>query len=147
MPQPVKISDSLIEAAREVASGSHRSVAAQIEHWATLGQAIDNSLTPNQSMSLKNSVREPSPQPYNRSASDNMVQALVDALTRVASPEFSKQVHSVLRQSKGELYGTHPAFPGYIVRSEADGTLTPGRMVNRQFVPVGGSRDTTSPSG
>jgi hypothetical protein len=147
MPQPVKISDALIDAAREVAAGNHRSVAAQIEHWAAMGRAIDNSLTPHQSMSLKNSVREPSPQPYMRSASDNLAQALVEALSRVASPEFSKQVHSELRQTHGALYGTHPAFPGYVVRSEADGTLTPGRMVNRQFVPVSGSGGAASTAG
>jgi hypothetical protein len=147
MPQPVKLSDSLIDAARGVAQGSNRSLAAQIEHWALLGRAIDNSLTPHQSVSLKNSVREPSPQPYGRTETDNVAQALVDALTRVVSPEFSSHVQSVLAQTTGALYGTYPAFPGYIVRRETNGTLTPGRMVNREFVPVSDSRNSASTAG
>src|SRR5438309_11615043 len=41
MPSPVKISDRLLARAREEAKGAHRSVTAQIEHWATLGRAVE----------------------------------------------------------------------------------------------------------
>src|SRR6266850_6443510 len=41
MPAPVKISDRLLERAKEEAKGAHRSVTAQIEHWATLGRAVE----------------------------------------------------------------------------------------------------------
>ena len=41
MPAPVKISDRLLARAREEAKGAHRSVTAQIEHWATLGRAVE----------------------------------------------------------------------------------------------------------
>ena len=41
MPAPVKISDRLLARAKEEAKGTHRSVTAQIEHWATLGRAIE----------------------------------------------------------------------------------------------------------
>ena len=57
MPQPVKISDALIEAAREVAPLANRSLAAQVEHWAALGRSIEGSLTSDQSTALKRAVR------------------------------------------------------------------------------------------
>src|SRR3989442_13571356 len=41
MPVAVKISDRLLARAREEAKGAPRSVTAQIEHWATLGRAVE----------------------------------------------------------------------------------------------------------
>ena len=41
MPAPVKISDRLLARAKEEAKSTQRSVTAQIEHWATLGRAVE----------------------------------------------------------------------------------------------------------
>jgi hypothetical protein len=41
MPQPVKLSDNLVNAARAAAPLAHRSLAAQVEHWAALGAPIE----------------------------------------------------------------------------------------------------------
>jgi hypothetical protein len=64
MAQPVKLSDPLINAARKSATSSHRSLAAQVEHWATLGCAIEGALTADQTASLKGQVREPGTAEY-----------------------------------------------------------------------------------
>ena len=41
MAQSIRISDDLYEMARHEAGLMHRSVAQQIEHWASLGQALE----------------------------------------------------------------------------------------------------------
>src|SRR5688572_3663937 len=41
MAQSIRVSDDLYEMARHEAGLMHRSVAQQIEHWASLGQALE----------------------------------------------------------------------------------------------------------
>jgi predicted nucleotidyltransferase len=53
MPQPVKLSDPLINAARTIAPDTDRSIAGQIEHWARLGQAAERVLSVEESLQLK----------------------------------------------------------------------------------------------
>lgn len=137
MPQPVKLSDSLIEAAREAAPAAHRSLAAQVEHWATLGRAIEGSLTSEESAILKgHAVREPMARPYVPTTTANPAHILVAALERTMGPGFAAQVRASLDKQQGPKYGPHPDYPGYLVQRNADGTLTPGRMVKRKFVPA-----------
>lgn len=132
MPQPVKLSDALISAARETAPLAHRSLAAQVEHWASLGRAIEGSLTAGQAAALKQAVQGSAPVVSGKAAA----QSLADALGAALRPEWGAGVREALAQSPHPVYGTDKAFPGYLVRRETDGKLTPGRVVNRQFVPV-----------
>jgi hypothetical protein len=137
MPQPVKLSDTLIEAAREAAPLAHRSLAAQVEHWAALGRAIEGSLTSDQSATLKRSaVQEPAARPYSAAPARDPAQILAAALEHAVSPEFAAQVRTSLSRQTGPQYGTHKDHPGFLVRHNADGTVTPGHMVNREFVPA-----------
>jgi len=137
MPQPVKLSDDLIDAAREAAPLAHRSLAAQVEHWAALGRAIEGSLTSEQSATLKRSaVQEPAAHPYFSAPAADPAQILAAALEHAVSPEFAAQVRASLHRQAGPKYGTHKDHPGLLVRHNADGSLTPGRMVNREFVPA-----------
>jgi hypothetical protein len=137
MPQPVKVSDSLIDAAREAAPLAHRSLASQVEHWAALGRAIEGSLTSEQSAVLKRSaVREPAANPYIAGPPQDPAHVLAEALEHAVSPEFAAQVRESLNRQAGPKYGTHRDHPGYLVRRNADGTVTPGRMVIREFVPA-----------
>lgn len=147
MPQPVILSDSLIHAAREAAPLAHRSLAAQVEHWTTLGRAIEGSLTSEQSAALKRGVvQEPAARPYAPTPSPDPASVLAAALEHAVSPEFAAQVRKSLGRLKGPKYGTHRDYPGYLVRYEADGTLTPGHMVDREFIPADEepARQTTS---
>ena len=131
MPQPVKLSDPLIDAARAAAPLAHRSLAAQVEHWAALGRAVDATLTAEQAAQVKRSLHASVAEPP-RDASA----VLIDALVHAVSPAFADQVRASLATRKGPVYGTHAAFPGYLVRYERDGSLTPGRLVNREFIPT-----------
>lgn len=53
MPQPVKLSDAIVSAARSSAPVANRSIAGQIEHWATLGRAVEGALTSEEVHALK----------------------------------------------------------------------------------------------
>lgn len=72
MPQPVKLSDPLINAARAVAPVADRSIAGQIEHWARLGRVTERVLSFDESAQLKRAaidqlreaVREEEPASY-----------------------------------------------------------------------------------
>jgi hypothetical protein len=83
VPQPVKLSDTLINAAREAAGSADRSLAAHVEHWATLGRAIEGKLSTDQSSSLKYAVRESAPRDYGSPATLNA--ALATALATALS--------------------------------------------------------------
>lgn len=134
MPQPVKISDTLIEAAREAAPLANRSLAAQVEHWAALGRAIEGSLTADQSLTLKRAIHEPLAPPYGSSESAQAVrQRVISAISQSLTPEFQSRMRDQIAASPSPTYGTDEAFPGYLVRRDPDGTLTPGRLQGREF--------------
>jgi ParD-like antitoxin of type II bacterial toxin-antitoxin system len=134
MAQPVKLSDGLINAARESAPTAHRSLAAQVEHWATLGRSIEGALTMEQTTSLKRAVREPHAT-YGATNADTAA-ALAQALSVAVSPVGRSDFRHELVAAGQPLFGTDPAFPGFIVRKNADGSMTPGRWSDNQFVPV-----------
>ena len=132
MAQPVKLSDDLIEAARSTAEDASRSLAGQIEHWASIGRAVEGLLTSSDIHTLKraNSVREKET-PYVGQIND-IVNALAEAVGAGGSRALSERIARV----DSVRYGTDPAFPGLMVRVDANGTKTPGRFVGRTFMPL-----------
>jgi hypothetical protein len=148
MAQPVKISDSLIEAAREAAPLANRSVAAQVEHWAALGRAIEGSLTADQSVTLKRAIHEPLAPPYGSSESAQAVrQRVIGALRGSLTPEFRARMRDQIAASPYPTYGIDEAYPGSLVRRDPDGTLTPGRLQAREFQPLTPSTPKPAPEG
>lgn len=136
MPQPVKLSDQLIEAAREAAPCAHRSLAAQIEHWAALGRAIDGTLTPAQSADMKYSVREPAAPAYKDKDQQPINAAVARALSHALSAEAQLEFAAELAASSQPRYATDAAFPGCVIRENSDGTRTPGHWSAGGFVPL-----------
>ena len=134
MPQPVKISDTLLEAAREAAPLANRSVTAQIEHWAALGRSVEGSLTTDQATTLKRAVREPAAHYAisNETVAAALAQALGKALSSASRAEFRAELAALGQPS----YGTDPALPGFVVRNNPDGTRTAGRWINGDFEPL-----------
>jgi hypothetical protein len=134
MSKPVKLSDSLYGAAREAADVSHRSLSSQIEHWATLGRAIEGRLTSNESAQLKSQVREPAAAPY---ATAGALQAhLKSALLEALKPTTQAAFAAELAASPLPRYSADPAFPGCLVLENPDGTRTPGTWINGRFEPL-----------
>ena len=143
MPQPVKISDALIDAAREAAPLANRSLAAQVEHWAALGRAIEGSLTADQSAALKRAVREPTA--TYATTSETITTALARALGQALTPAARAELSAELLASGHPIYGTDPALPGLLIRKNPDGTRTAGKWINGDFQPLPAAAQRTAP--
>ena len=118
MGQPVKIADSLVLDARLAGEVEHRSIAGQIEYWATLGEALEPLLKGLEAMALiKSKAAKP----------------LAALLASVDSPEGRRRVAEHLKSLPFPHYAPAPGKPGFLVRTAADGKRTVGRFVNRQF--------------
>ncbi len=131
MPQPVKLSDRLVDAARAVVADTDRSVAGQIEHWASIGRAVSASLTPPETAKVKKGiVAAPN------TNQDDQSLALLQSLRLAVIAAGQSRMGQILGGLDRPRYGSDPAFPGCLVRFEADGRRIPGRMVQRKFVPL-----------
>jgi hypothetical protein len=131
MPSPVKVSDRLLAMAREEAKGTHRSATAQIEHWATLGRAIEVLVAYSQVLALKRAGQAlPVPTFVSRDEVHDLLARLVEDVDREA-------VKARIRYAGTPLYTTDPDHPGMIVEVQADGTKIVGHLEGRRFVPAG----------
>lgn len=135
MPQPVKLSDRLVDAARAVVADTDRSVAGQIEHWASIGRAVSASLTPPETAKVKKGVIAA---PNNQQ--DDQSLALLQSLRLAVSAAGQSRMGQILGGSDKPRYGSDPAFPSCLVRFESNGRRIPGHMVQRKFVPLTGKR-------
>ena len=131
MPSPVKVSDRLLAMAREEAKGTHRSATAQIEHWATLGRAIEVLVAYSQVLALKRAGQTlPVPTFVSRDEVHDLLARLVEDVDR-------ETVKARIRSAGTPLYTTDPDHPGMIVEVQADGTRVVGHLESRRFVPEG----------
>ena len=135
MPSPVKISDTLLAQARAEAAATHRSATAQIEHWATIGRAVEALVAYRDVLALKR-AGETLPLPAHVGRDD--VRAV---LARVLGDDARQAATARIRAAGGSIYAADPDHPGLIVEIRPDGTRTRGHMAGRRFVP--GRRKTT----
>lgn len=135
MGTPVKLSGTLVEAARGEAAAADRSLTAQIEHWATIGRAVEKLVPQAALASLKRlgGASAATPAMARREAAGR----LLDDLAR---SDDRNVVQRHLRALGGPRYGTDPKHPGLLVRIEPDGKRTLGRLEGRVFVPVAKER-------
>jgi hypothetical protein len=125
MSQPVKLSDVLVLDARLTGELAERSIAGQIEYWANLGRAIEPLLQGTQALAL---CKKASARP------------LSECLETVDTPEGKARVRRYLEAQPYPHYEPAREAPGLLVRTDADGTRTIGRFVNRKFQPVAARR-------
>jgi hypothetical protein len=121
MSQPVKLSDSLVLDARQVGALAERSIAGQIEFWARLGRALEPLLKGTQMMALSRSMA---------------ARPLSQCLESVDTAEGRSRVAACLREQPFPHYAPAPDAPGMLIRTDANGTRTVGRFVNRVFKPL-----------
>lgn len=132
MPQPVKLSDALIDAARAAAGDADRSLAGQIEHWARLGRSVEGALTTNDAGKIKRAGKKLEHAIPDAELRERVLQSLRLAVSTSGHPHLG----TMLGHSHRVRYGTDPALPGCIVRVDAEGRRTLGKLVNRRFVPL-----------
>lgn len=128
MPLPVKVSDRLLALAKEEAQSTHRSATAQIEHWATLGRAVEAMMAYRDVLALKR-LGEALPIPAHVARQD-----VHDLLIALMHDSDRENVKARIHAPGTPVYTTDPAQPEKIVEVRADGTRTSGRLEGRQFV-------------
>ena len=132
MGMPVKLSDDLVEAARNEAVVVDRSITAQIEHWAKIGRAVEALVSHSDIIALKNAkagARDSAPS----QATSEVIQTL---FMKIATSPDRSAILDLLASRHQPTYGADPRWPGMVVRFDPDGTKTPGRFENRQFIPI-----------
>jgi hypothetical protein len=130
MAVPVKVSDKLLALAKKEAEATHRSATAQIEHWATLGRAIEVMAAYGDVLALKR-VGNALPMPASVSR-----QAVHDLLAGLASDRDRERVKARIRAAGGPLYTTDRRGTDPVAEVTPGGRRTPGRLVHRRFVPA-----------
>jgi hypothetical protein len=121
MSQPVKLSDQLVLDARLAGQATERSIAGQVEFWAKLGRAIEPLIRGDRAMALC------------RSGAARSLSALIAS---VDSPAGRRRLDRHLASLPFPHYAPAPGAKGLLVRTDADGSRTVGRFVNRTFTPV-----------
>lgn len=121
MSQPVKLSDSLVLDARLVGDTVERSIAGQVEFWASLGRSVELLLEGRQVLALRRS---------------GGARPLSEILSSVDTTAGRKRLAAVLANRPYPHFDQHADRPGLLVRTEEDGSRTAGRFVNRVFVAV-----------
>jgi hypothetical protein len=132
MPAPVKVSDRLLTLAREEAESTHRSATAQIEHWATLGRAVEALVAHQDLLALK---RAGQALPLPASVAREDVHRL---LARLAEGRDRERVKRKIHAAGAPVYAADPDRPDLLIEIRPDGTRVRGRMQGRRFVAVPG---------
>lgn len=117
MTQPVRLSAELVQVARETGQLMERSIASQIEYWARLGRAVERTLRIEQAERLKRRGDQVTLMGVLADTDENRESVQAYLATR-PFPHFSRDADGVL------------------VKIDADGTRTRGRMVGRAFQPL-----------
>jgi hypothetical protein len=123
MGMPVKLSDDLINDARQEAEVTDRSLTSQIEHWARLGRKVERVLQHQDLLDLKRGVETPSAPATPR--------FILSTLRKITSEPAHTELAATLRAGR-TVY--QDAGDGRVEQIERDGTRSIGRFVNRRFI-------------
>jgi hypothetical protein len=116
---PLRIDGDLINEAKVSGQVFHRSIAQQVEHWASLGRVLEKVLTVSSVAKVKSLAR-----PVD----------LERVLAGARSAAGKKKTLALLARKKGPLYGIKPDRPSVLLQYEPDGTVVAGEMIKGKFV-------------
>ncbi len=111
---PLRIDGNLIREAKVSGQVFHRSIAQQVEHWASLGRVLEMVLTVSSVAKVKN---------LNRPVD------LERAVAGVRSAAGRKKTLALLTRKKGPLYGIRPDRPGVLLQDEPVKVAVAGEMI------------------
>jgi len=121
MGQPVKLSDELVADARIAGATMQRSIAGQVEFWASLGRTMERLMT---GTAIAHSKATSTPQ------------SIAESLEAVNQPLGRERVAAYLGSRPFPRFSVDPADRRIFIRDDADGTRTRGRVVGRSFRPL-----------
>lgn len=127
MGMPVKLSDDLVEHAREEAKAADRSITSQIEHWARLGRTVESLLRHEDVLALKRAGDN-----VDTAFAPQTRRSIFAAIRRLTVDSTPPELTSTLMKGR-TVYQDDGS--GRIERIESDGTRSIGRFVNRTFTP------------
>jgi hypothetical protein len=119
MPQAVKLSDALVLDARLAGEMEKRSIAGQVEYWASLGKLVDALID---GRTRADALRRSGSKP------------LSELVATVGTPEGDARLKAYLESEPFPHFEPHPTRKGVLIRTDADGTRSVGRFVDREFV-------------
>jgi hypothetical protein len=121
MGQPVKLSDELVNEARIAGATMQRSIAGQVEFWASLGKAMEAVMTGDD---------------IHRTRKVSTARSLSESLETVNQPLGRARLAAYLDSRPFPRFIADPVEPRVFIRQDADGTQTRGRVVGRTFQPL-----------
>jgi hypothetical protein len=113
----VKLSRELLDVARREAETFNRSLAAQVEHWALLGRAMENS--PGASMDRVRAALA------GRTTFEQLTTLEQTAFLEQFGAEFGAETHEAYAALGSKVGAVGRDENGRLVRREADGSLRP----------------------
>jgi len=116
---PIRLSAALATSARQAALIEDRSLTEQVEHWARLGQVVEEAV-------MTKTVRQLKATSY-----DERLPAL---LAYADTPEATDQAAELIRARNAVRYGGDDA--GAVVRLDRAGSRTTGRVIEGRFEPA-----------
>ena len=111
---PVRLSDTLMDLAREAADADTRSLTAQVEHWALIGRAVERVLSHSDLAALKANPGNLAASIPDRARREAVAQAIVAAVRGVDREALRRRVLS----GASAVYGVERRQPGIIKRYE-----------------------------
>lgn len=116
---PVRLSAALAARARAAAALEDRSLTEQIEHWSRLGEIVESTLRAKSVRQLKTVSHD---------------EALRERLARADTGAGRERTARLVRSRDAVRYSVEPSNPRVVIRQNADGTETRGRLRNGKFV-------------
>ncbi len=127
---PLRLESTLVEAADQARKLAHRSIAGQIEYWASLGRVLARIATPEQIASLQAGIA--------RLQIEHLESEPIDPDAVFADVERARASGKLAEQvtTSAVRYQASRANPGFLERVAADGTVTVGTFHNGEFQPA-----------
>jgi len=124
MSQPVKLSDGLVNEARVAGAVMQRSIAGQVEFWASLGMTMERLMNGAEAASVR---------------SKSTALSLSESIASVNKPEGRQRLATYLASKPFPRFVADPVQARVFIREDADGTRTPGRFLGREFIALDGA--------
>lgn len=121
MGQPVKLSDELVAEARIAGATMQRSIAGQVEFWASLGKTMEKLMSGDD---------------IARTRAKSTAESLSHSLETINQPEGRARLQAYLESRPFPRFWADPVEAEVMVREDADGTRTRGRFIGREFVAL-----------
>ena len=121
MGQPVKLSDEMIQEARVVGAARGRSIAGQVEFWASLGMTMERLMTGAE---------------LDRARARSTARSLSESIESVNQPLGRRRLAAYLESRPFPRFVADPVEARVMIREDADGTRTRGRFSNGKFIPM-----------